>query len=216
MQIFAKLFWGFDPDYWPDVTFSRQGSLISLLERSRPGDLMAFVGTFGAETAEPDRGKLLGLAEFGRNRLHSREGLHPDAFAKAEKGPNGDIKWPHALLMTRAWRLINPPMAVDVLGRLPMAAISDAVLMSQEQQTAILTQRREELDVARTKAAWDEREQIASKVGHGGTMGPIPSSFLTTTARNALQPASTYAFQFGGRNVWKIGWANNPAKRLVH
>jgi hypothetical protein len=45
-------------------------------------------------------------------------------------------------------------------------------------------------------------------------MGPIPSSFLTTTLRDALQPASTYAFQFGARNVWKIGWANDPAKRL--
>lgn len=214
MQVFAKLFWGFDPDYWPIVSFSHAGSLNSLMEQSKPGDLMAFVGTQGEETAETERGKLLGLAEFGRKRIHSREALRPEAFAAAEKGPTGDIKWPHAVLITRAWRFIVPPLASATIGRLPMAAMSNAVLLSPEQRSAILALDREEIDVAQTKAIWDEREQIAAEVGPGGTMGPIPTSFLTTTHRDALQPASTYAFQFGSRNVWKIGWANDPAKRL--
>jgi len=45
MQVFTKLFWGFDPELWPVVTFSKRGSLTSLLERSKPGDLMAFAAT---------------------------------------------------------------------------------------------------------------------------------------------------------------------------
>jgi hypothetical protein len=81
MKVFIKRFWGFDPIYWPVVSFSLRGSLETLLEASAPGDLMAFVGTKTEQTDEQEQGKLLGLAEFGRRTLHSREALPPKTFA---------------------------------------------------------------------------------------------------------------------------------------
>jgi hypothetical protein len=204
MKIFIKRFWGFDPIYWPIVAFSLKGSLETLLSESKPGDLMAFVGTKGGETAQEDRGRLLGLAEFGRSPFHSRQALPPQSFAKAEKGLNGDIKWPHAVLITRAWRFTDVPLPVmtKVLGRqLPMTAMSNAVPLGMDEQRRVLALQREEIDVGLTQAIRDERDKIAAEVGLGGTMGPVPSSFSTTMVRGAFREASTYAYRFGNRNA---------------
>lgn len=214
--MFIKRFWGFG-SHWPVLSFGKPGSLTSLLSQSAPGDVMAFVGTTGDQTAPHERGRLLGFAEFGRTKLHSREALPGDVFAKAQKGSNGDIKWPHAVVLTRAWKIDQEPLPLltDVLGRqLPMAAISNAILLPQHEQSAILALPRTEFDVALTRAIWDERERIAQLVGPGGTLGPIPTSFTTQIKKDALQPASTYAFRFGGMDVWKVGWANDPKERL--
>lgn len=217
MKMFIKRFWGFDPIYWPIVAFSMRGSLDALIQQSEAGDTIAFVGTKGPETQELERGKLLGIAEFGRSRFHSRAALPPASFSEAEKGPNGDIKWPHAVLITRAWRFTDVPLPemTEVLGRqLPMSAMSNAVLLTPEEQQRILALPREEMDVGQTKAIRDERERIAAAIGPGGTMGPVPSSFTKTVIRDALREACTYAFQFGAANVWKIGWAHDPVARL--
>lgn len=218
MEMFIKRFWGFDPIYWPIVAFSKKGSLDAFIEKSEAGDTIAFVGTRGEETTELERGKLLGFAEFGRSRFHSREALPPTSFRDAEKGPNGDIKWPHAVLITRAWRFTDSPLPemTDVLGRqLPMAAMTNAVLLDPQEQQRVLMLPRQEIDVGLTQAIRDERQRVASAVGSGGTMGPVPSSFMTTTIRDAGREASTYAFQFGSQNVWKIGWAHDPTARLA-
>ncbi len=45
-------------------------------------------------------------------------------------------------------------------------------------------------------------------------MAPIPSSFTTTMIRDAFKEASTYAYRFASKNVWKIGWAHDAAERL--
>jgi len=94
MKIFIKRFWGFDVN-WPIVSFSQRGSLKALLDQSGSGDLMAFVGTLGPNTpAANERGRLLGLAEFGRTPIHSRTALPEQSFATAPKGPDGDLMNP--------------------------------------------------------------------------------------------------------------------------
>ncbi len=216
MKVFIKRFWGFGV-HWPVVSFGQRGSLDALIAQSQPGDLMAFVGTLGEETLAAERGRLIGLAEFGRSRIHSRQALPPETFAAAPKGPTGDIKWPHAVVMTRAWNFTDSPlpMMTEVLGRqLPMSAISNAVPLSAAEQERVLALPRAEFNVAVTQAIWDEREAIATTVGPGGTMGPIPSSFTTTVIKDTFKEASTYAFRFAAKNVWKIGWAHDTVERL--
>ena len=216
MNVFIKRFYGFGVE-WPIISFSQPGSLEALLSQSGPGDLMAFVGTLGEETHPDHRGKLIGLAEFGRKRLHSREALTPEMFAAAPKGPSGDIRWPHAVVMTRAWKFTDVPLPMmkEVVGRqLPRHASSSAVLLDEAEQGRVLALAREELDVAFTRTVWDEREAVAAAVGPDGTMGPVPASFTTAMVRDAFREASTYAFRFGSKPVWKIGWAHNPAARL--
>ena len=103
----------------------------------------------------------------------------------------------------------------EVLGRqLPMAAISNAVLLTDEEKARILALPRKEFDVAVTRTIWDERDAVSQLVGPGGTMGPIPSSFLSTAHRDALKPAVTYAFRFANKDVWKVGWTHDLKARL--
>ena len=216
VNVFIKRFWGFGA-HWPIVSFSLPGSLYAMLEKSKAGDLMAFVGTKGSKTMEHEQGRLLGLAEFGRTRVRSREVLPPKSFADAEKGPNGDVKWPHAVMMTRAWRFTDDPlpMMTQILGgQLPMSAIKNAVLLSPDRAGRILALPRAEFDVGLTEAIRAERAAISSAVGPSGTMGPIPTSYSYVAGTDASRPASTYVFQFGALSVWKVGWAHDPADRL--
>jgi hypothetical protein len=217
MKLFIKRFWGFDGITWPIVSFGAAGSLTTLLANSSPGDLMAFVGTLGEETEEHHRGRLIGLAQFGRRRMHSRKALPPDSFAAAEKGPNGDIKWPHAVLITRAWKFTDNPLPImtQVLGRqLPMSAMSNAVLLSTDERDRVLALPRQEVDVGLTQAIREERAAITEAIGPGGTMGPIPSSYTSKVVKDADKEAATYAFRFGSKNVWKVGWAHSAGERL--
>mgnify|MGYP001443662008 CR=1 FL=1 len=56
--MFIKRFWGFDPVYWPIVSFSQKGSLDALLAQSQPGDTIVFVGT-----QETSAKRLVGAAD---------------------------------------------------------------------------------------------------------------------------------------------------------
>lgn len=216
MKMFIKRFYGFGA-HWPVVSFGKKGNLDSLLGQSEPGDLMAFLGTLGENTAPHERGKLLGFAQFGRRRLHSREALAPDTFAAAKKGANGDIQWPHAVAMTRAWRFTERPFpdVRDVLGTLPAAAKRNVVLLSAKEHQRVFALPKQEFNVAFTQAVWDERERIAATVGPGGTVGPIPASFTSQGVRDAFKEAWTYAYRLGMQNIWKVGWAHDPLKRLA-
>ncbi len=215
MRTFVKFFWGPADPEWPIISFSNRGSLTSLLEKSEPGNLMAFACTQGGETPHEWQGKIVGLAEFSKTIRPSKELLPAKSYLAAEKGMNGDIKWPWAVAVTRAWLFSNPlPVTSEIYGnRLPMSAISNAVRLSDEQQAKLLSQRRAEIDMATTEAVWEERAAILKIVGKGGTMGPIPSSFTTTMARNALRAASTYVLRFGSRDLWKVGWPHDPVAR---
>lgn len=214
-----KRFWGFDPFDWPTVSFGLKGSLDSLLDRSEPGDVIVFAGTQGDDTSEHERGRLLGFAQFGRTSVPSRQGLPPETYARQPKDKNGEIKWPHSLFMTRAWRFSTEPLpgVVEILGQqLSMAATSNAVLLDPGQTATVLALPREEiLGFLKTQAQVDDFELVAKAVGPGGTFGPPPTSHSYSGSTDILQPARTYVFRFGMKNVWKVGWAYDPGARLA-
>ena len=85
MQLFAKRFWGFDPDLWPIIAFHLKGNRSALVRASRPGDRIVFIGTDTEETAPPDRGRLLGIAEIGRIEVEATDVL--DVAALRPKRP---------------------------------------------------------------------------------------------------------------------------------
>jgi hypothetical protein len=49
----------------------------------------------------------------------------------------------------------------------------------------------------------------------GPTTGPRPTSWSGTVTRNAKLPSFTYVFQFGARELWKIGHATDISGRLA-
>jgi hypothetical protein len=216
VQVFAKRFWGFNPTTWPIVTFGLDGNRDALLRASQSGDLVLFVGTDTDDTEPPDRGRLLGLAEFARNEIEAADvldlkSLRPHAFDE-----RGQLRWPKALPMVRAWRFPTPPRVTEVLQRqLSYLATVQAVLLDMVDTAAVLAIPREEVPIPDIPALNRLRDLNDALRQTGPSTGPRPTSWTGTVAHDADAETYTYAFQFGSRDVWKIGHAKNATERLI-
>lgn len=215
MQIFATRVWGFDPKGWPIICFHREGDRDALVRSSRPGDRIVFVGTKTEETEPEDRGRLLGIAEIGRTAVDSDDVIDLSTVNSIALDDNGRIRWPKALPMLRAWRFIEPPPVTEVLRhQLGYEATSRAVLLSHDDAAAILLIPSEEIPVTEAPAIKHQRK-LQSALQSGATTGPRPSTWTGETGRDASEASFTYAFQFGKRDVWKIGHAKDVKARLA-
>ncbi len=219
MRLFATRVWGFDPATWPVVTFGLDGNRDNLLKKSNVGDAVVFVGTQEEPTDEADRGRLLGVAQFGRRAVKTE-----DVIDLAKVGPenfdlHGNFKWPSALLMTRAWRFTDEPrpLLLDVLSaQLPFNATTQAVELSESDAAAVKALAAEEVPLPASEAL-DSLRTLEAALAHGKpTTGPVPSAWRSMVVRSLGHPSVTYALRFGHHNCWKIGWAKGDAQhRLV-
>lgn len=215
MRVFIKRFWGFDPIDWPIVSFSQRGSLRRLITDPDPENIVVFVGTQTEDTVVGDRGRLLGFAMFGRKPVESRRLLTPAVLDRAPKNSAGELKWPYAVPILRAWRFPQKPGLTEVLGRqLTRAAISNVEELTGDERDRVLAVPREEVDCARTAAIRDQRDSLMAGLRDGGTFGPPPVSFTASLQREAMREAHTYVFRFGATDVWKIGWTHDLGERL--
>ncbi len=214
MQIFATRVWGFVPERWPVIGFGLEGNRDALVAASQPGDLVLFVGTETINTAPEDRGRLLGLAEIGRTfPVDTLEAVDPTILRPEHYDEQKQIRWPKALAMLRAWKFENPRV-LDVLATpLTYEAAGRAVLLDAADTRAVLALDKVEVAVRVYPAV--ERLRALSEALQGATTGPRPSSWAGESGRDASEAAFTYAFQFGQRNVWKIGHAKDVAARLA-
>jgi hypothetical protein len=213
MQVFASRFWGFDPQTWPIISFGLEGNRDALVRASHPGDRLVFIGTETEGTEAPDRGRLLGIAQIGRTPIDSAAVLDLSRLKPSAFDENGRIRWPKGLPMLRAWRFVDRPLVTDVLRRqLTYEATIRAVLLDPEDTAAVLALRTEETPVAESPEVVRQRQQQSALQA---TTGPRPSTWTGETGRNADEPSFTYAFQFGQRDLWKIGHAKDVKARLA-
>ena len=216
MQLFAKRFWGFDPMLWPIISFHLKGNRDALVRASSPGDRMVFVGTETEQTEPPDRGRLLGMAEIGRIAVESEDVLDLSTLKASAFDENGRIRWPKALPMVRAWRFRNPPLVKEILQRqLSYEATTRAVLLDPVDTAAVLALSSEEVNVREATAIIQQRRLNDALSASTTTTGLRPTSWTAAVTRDADRPSFTYAFQFGTRDVWKIGHSTDVAARLT-
>ena len=102
MRVYAKRFWRFDPARWPIISFGLEANRDALIQASRPGDLIAFIGTQSDPTVPEDRGRFLGLTEIGRLPIDSLDVLDPANIRPSDYNADARFKWPKALPMLRA------------------------------------------------------------------------------------------------------------------
>lgn len=216
-RMFVKLFWGFDPPTWPMVTFSQVGGLNRLLRNAGPRDLALFVGTSSAPTAIHERGKILGFAEFGRKRFDATKVEWPQPFPPNTYDAQGRFKWPHAVAMTRAWRISEPPKAARNLGfRIDVTIASNVRLLDAERAAWVLSHPFVPVELPDVPALRSTRAMEDLLAGNRrNSKGPAPSSWNGPVSRDATGEAFTYVLRFGKRDVWKVGWADDPAKRAA-
>lgn len=216
MRVFAKRFYGFNPESQPIVAFGRAGNRDALIAASAPGDLIVFVGTQDVPTAEAERGRLLGIAEFARVAVDARNVLDPATLRPSDFAPDGSLLWPKGLPIVRAWRFDEPRLKlVDVLReQLTFEATVRAVELDEADARAVLALPRTALTiplvphVARLLALND-----ALTFGRP-TTGPTPRDWTGTVTRSAHAEAWTYAMRFGRRFIWKVGHTQDVEQRL--
>lgn len=218
MKLFATRVWGFDPPTWPVVPFNLDGNRDNLLKNSKGGDAVVFVGTQDEPTKEHQRGRLLGIAQFGRRPVNTLEVLQEaDINPKNDYDEQGRFKWPKALLMTRAWRFTDDPLPrlLDVLeAQLPRSATVQAVELSEVDTAAVK-------DLAATEVPLPDTSELArlrrldTALSKGSpTTGVVPSAWTSTVERTVGNPSVTYALRFGKFDCWKIGHTTNMQRRL--
>jgi hypothetical protein len=216
MQVFAKRFYGFDPVKHPLVAFGLDGNRDALISMSAPGDLIVFVGTQGEPTEPAERGRLLGLVEFARIPVDTKDLVpkeHMDSFLK----PDGTITWPKALPVLRAWRFGEPRLKlIDALAeQLTFEATVRAVRLSEADAGVVMALPRQEIELP----SHPVRDRLialgeALKAGRP-TTGPIPSFWTGEVTRDPDTEAWTYAMRFGKRDVWKVGHTQDLKQRLT-
>jgi len=213
-QMFAKRFWGFRPQTWPIISFGLEANRDALVSASRPGDVIAFVGTKTSETEREDQGRLLGLAEIGRTAVDSEDVLDPASLKPSHYNAQGRLRWPKALPMLRAWAFVDRPLLTNVIDQLTYEATTRAVLLSDSDKDALSALRVEEVPVPVVEAIARQR-RLQDALRDGATTGPRPISWSAEVSHDTSQMAFTYAMRFGDRNVWKIGHATDPRRRLA-
>lgn len=216
MRIFAKRFYGFDPVARPLVAFGKEGNRDALILASQPGDLLVFVGTMDHPTANHERGRLLGMAEFARIAVDAKDIIDPATLQPFDVNSDGSLAWPKGLPILRAWRFAEPRLKLlDVLKeQLTFEATVRAVQLDENDARAVMALPRVEMSVP-------SHPVTARLLGHADalaqaqpTTGPVPTAWEGIVARGVGTEAWTYAMRFGKRNVWKIGHAQDTKGRL--
>jgi len=216
MQVFAKRFYGFDPARRPIVGFGMQGNRDALIATSRPGDLLAFVGTQGEPTRPDERGRLLGIVEFARIPVDATDVVDPAVLEPHDFRTDGTLLWPKALPVLRAWRFNDPRLKlIDVLKeQLIFEATVRATLLDDDDARAVLAIPKTEIELPTHQIFERLRSTAAVSLGTP-TTGPAPAHWTGIVTRNPDAEAWTYAMRFGKRSVWKIGHTQDVKGRLA-
>jgi hypothetical protein len=183
---------------------------------ARSSDAIVFIGTQGPETAEHDRGKVLGMAIIARRAADTLSLIDPAQIPAYQLDENNRHRWPKAIPMLRAWRFPKRPSVNEVLGRqLPQNARIQAVRLTEDQSTTVLALHKEEVPLPQTEER-RHQHQLTEALSHSGpTRGPVPASWSGQMTRSVNEPAFTYALRFGRHNIWKIGHAKDVIGRLA-
>lgn len=203
-QIFATRAHGFDAIRWPIISFGEDGNRHNLIRRSNPGDLIAIVGTQTLPTQPADQGRLLGLAEFGRSEIATQDVLEPGYFEETGN------QWPYSLPILRAWYFPDRPYLTDIFNeQLPYGATPRAVRLNPKQTAAVLA-------IPRGNEIQPNHPiiQRARNLANALPRGPRPANWIAEVTHNADVEAYTYVLRFGRRDIWKIGYSQNTARRL--
>lgn len=217
MKFFAKRVYGFDPTRWPTISFSLAANRDLLLQQSEIGDYIVFVGTQDDPTAEEDRGRILGSARIGRTPVNTLDLIAaPDEKPRYDFNDDGSFRWPYAVAMTKAWAFPAKPRLLDVIARqLPMNAISQAVLLNDEDSSAIQALVGVEIEIPNSATIERLRTLEAALTRGQPTTGVPPVAWSRTVTHTIGNASVTYVMRYGNTDCWKIGHATNERLRLA-
>lgn len=215
MKLFATRVWGFGSPHLPLATFGVKGNVDRLLSLASRGDRLVFVGTQTERTAPEHQGRILGMAEIGFEPLRTLDLVERDALDPRDFDAAGNFKFPYAVATPRVWRFEPMPVLTRLLSRqLTMVATAGVEEIDDLADiAAIMALNSVEVDLPQLPAL--ERMRRLNDALRN-TTGPRPTDTSYHVNRSAMErDAWAYALQFGGRDVWKIGWADDIDERCA-
>lgn len=215
MTMYAKWFFGFEPELRPIITFSQPGNRDALLRQAQPGEVVVFVGTRGEDTAENNRGMVLGAAEIGNKSVKS-EDVVDLSTVPAHHFESGRYRWPEAIPMLRAWRFdpVRPSSEVLIDGLRSDAQVR-AVPLSSRDEAAVRDLNWIDVVLSDTDERIRQRRLGGAFAARQSRPGPVVGPGSHEVQRVAPDRAWTYAMRFGNSAIWKIGRTSNLEGRLA-
>ena len=214
MTMYASYFFGFRPELYPIITFSKAGNRDALLRQVKPGEVIIYVGTLGEPTPDEQRGMVLGAAEIGVKSVRTEDVVDLSSVPASDY-ENGLHRWPEAIPMLRAWRFEPPQPAREFLkDRLRADAQVRAVPLSARDEAAVRALNW--VEVALPEQAEHRRQRRLSRAlaGAKSRPGPVARPGTSTVTRTVCASAWTYAMRFGNAPIWKIGRTSDLENRL--
>ena len=173
--------------------------------------MVVLVGTKGDETAEDEKGRLLGIMEPTAEPAMSLD--FDVRQAPADFDEDGNYKWPFALLNKRASILKDRPLSTALSDRkFNMDAAQGIVALTEEEARHVLDLRRRPIELLSAVRA---TARVIGQDAARKRAAPRP----TTTRRGVMHmrraPAYTYCMELVGADAptYKIGWAFDYALR---
>ena len=201
-RVFATKVWGFNPDRWAVLGFSRPGSRDSLVRELEPDDWVLHIGTrVTGDTASWDRGKLLGIARLSETEISTENGVEPQLWADYLDRNNGRPKWPFGLPMVEARQFVDRATLdeYDIIPRFREANLglvlgTNAVQLTSEEAASVLSLRTEPcaLFTSHSLEAARQRDALRRKL----RKSPIPPTPGQRTASYEDLPGHTYVLIF--------------------
>lgn len=239
-RVFATKVWGYEPERWAVLGFSREGSRNNLARDLRPDDWVLHIGTrSGGETRPEDRGIALGIARLSEAQIATKDAVEPSLWDEYLALNGGKAKWPYGLPMVEARRFISPPAARDEYQLIPrfrdanlsLVLATDAVQLHAEEAAAVLAIQYESCELYESAALRLARDHFELRHALSKRRAPIPPSFGERASSYEANPASTYVFELigpgvgaamgdhsigtrKGKRVYKVGYAIDIGQRL--
>jgi hypothetical protein len=211
-RTFITKVWGFGSPVGP-LQFSSSGWRDNARTALKPGDIVVLVGTKGGETAEEDRGRLLGIMEPSVEPVMSKDFDLIRSDNDLDK--YGKYKWPYGLLNRRAWCLIDRPLLnPDISNRsFEMDSALGIVPLTTSEAASVAKLRREEVPLLKPSAS-----ALVRVYGENSTrsmISPPPSTSRRGVMHMRGALAYTYVMEIRGPRVtaYKIGWTFDYRKR---
>ena len=102
-NVWLTSFYGFTPDTWGLVPFTRPGDRDSFVRRTEPGALVVVYGT--GPLPSDKKGMILGVLQVSHEVGPSSDFIGPREWASKQSDPDDRGKWNHGVRAINAWAL---------------------------------------------------------------------------------------------------------------
>jgi hypothetical protein len=230
-NVWLTSFYGFRPESWGFLGFTREADRRSFIADSKPGALIVIYGA--GEAAKDELGKVIGIQQCSHRTGDAAQFMSPVELARKQADPDRKGRWNHAVKAVRAWR-VSPESRMHVRDFAPGATANEAwqhigargERLSPQDALNILKLDLQEIDV------YGENPVIESAVGTArhilapSRAGPVSQSpYVVTEAEGPkhlyvlILKGDTDAFlrePRGDRLIVKAGFSRSPESRRDH